>query len=111
MVENNTFMNACITILGSKEENQGPMRDLEQFLEVKQCHCYEGRRMGSTAMQQEVGAPGPWGRESCLLVPLLFSPLLWMDSCPVLLSLQAPGMSQKWQHPSDPLDPFGQGSV
>ena len=37
---NNTFMNECITILGSKEENQGPVRDLEQFLEVrKQCHC------------------------------------------------------------------------
>ena len=27
----------------------------------------------------------------------------------ILLSLQAPGMSQKWQCPSEPLDPFGQG--
>lgn len=58
-------------------------------------------------MQQEVGRHGPWGREPPVCA---FTLLITLDGqLSILLSLQAPGMSQKWQRPSDPLDPFGQG--
>lgn len=60
-------------------------------------------------MQQEVGRHGPWGRESCPVGAFTLLPITLDGQLSVLLSLQAPGMSQKWQHPSDPLDPFGQG--